>query len=79
MPATINKVCKCGEPVEWVDEFCQMCWEARCSSEFWLMARSLPPVACPMGHDCTIPACGYRELCEEVSQPEQNAGWEGEA
>jgi hypothetical protein len=29
--------CKCGEPVEWADEYCQRCWEDYCSGTWWEM------------------------------------------
>jgi hypothetical protein len=35
---TIPK-CKCGEPAEWADEYCQMCWEKYCDQQWWQMLK----------------------------------------
>lgn len=31
----------CNEPAEWVDEYCQECWEAECSRTWWEMVMTL--------------------------------------
>jgi hypothetical protein len=37
----MQKQCECGEPSEWIDEYCQMCWEKACSESWWEMIRRL--------------------------------------
>lgn len=34
------KECGCGR-IEWMDRYCQACWEALCSREWWLMIAQL--------------------------------------
>lgn len=34
------KACGYG-PIEWVDLYCQQCWEALCSREWWQMIAAL--------------------------------------
>jgi hypothetical protein len=36
--------CKCGKPAEWLDEYCQMCWEDYCSETWWQMMVRLEDV-----------------------------------
>jgi hypothetical protein len=34
--------CKyCNEPAEWLDQYCQMHWEAYCDEAWWKMMMSL--------------------------------------
>lgn len=40
----MNK-CKCGKPAEWADEYCQLCWEAYTSEQWWLAIRGQPNIA----------------------------------
>ena len=33
---------KCNKlPIEWVDTFCQDCWESHCASEWWKLVPRL--------------------------------------
>ncbi|MBD1876231.1 hypothetical protein H6F75_22350 [Nodosilinea sp. FACHB-131] len=34
------KECGCGR-IEWMDRYCQECWEALCAREWWLMIEQL--------------------------------------
>lgn len=34
------KECNTGH-IEWVDLYCQACWEALCSREWWLMIEAI--------------------------------------
>ena len=36
-----KSICQCGKPAEWADEYCQDCWEERCSSQYWNMIRDI--------------------------------------
>ncbi len=44
----INTFCACGEPTEWIDTYCQECWEKSCSDSWWEMLNSLTPKPKPM-------------------------------
>jgi hypothetical protein len=43
-----NTFCACGEPTEWIDIYCQECWEQTCSDSWWEMLNSLTPKTNPM-------------------------------
>jgi hypothetical protein len=34
-----NPKCKCGEPAEWLDTYCQVCWEEYCDQQWWQMLK----------------------------------------
>lgn len=33
--------CTEGEPAEWLDEYCQVCWESHCSAQWWALGARL--------------------------------------
>lgn len=38
--------CKCGKPAEWLDQYCQTCWEGLCADSWWTMIAAIEnPVA----------------------------------
>lgn len=41
MPTDELPICEgCGsEPAEWLDEYCQDCWECECSRGWWALVR----------------------------------------
>lgn len=34
-------VCTCGKPIEWIDTYCQECWEESCSNSWWEKVKLL--------------------------------------
>lgn len=47
----MNPQCQCGELAEWLDIYCQDCWERYCSEEWWKLVNNLSQLNLLTGND----------------------------